>query len=207
MTAVLVVLILLALLVGVLLGLWLARSRRDGTPEPPEPPETEPPHSIPSRLDPGALTSALVPRLAGRPADGSPASGAPPSSIVWVDGSDEVVVHLDSLESRIVDGTLVVSLELESVETGRAPLIVVLALGSADDPAGLVATTNELPRGNTALAARWGNAVQTAVWSSLIALAHDHADERDHAPRGLSIDGNTLRLHAGEPLVLTSGTS
>jgi hypothetical protein len=198
-------LVALALVLGIVLGAWLAylRGRRRGG-QPPEQPTEEPLHegrAIPSSLDAAKLQELLAHRLAGTPADGSaPAEGAPPARVVWVDGGDEVLVHLDSVQTRLVDGVLLVSIDLESAETGRAPLVVPLALGGAGDPAGLVATTDELPRGDAALVARWGEPVQAAVWSSLLAVATEHAAERGGAARAIAVDGKTLRLHAAEPL-------
>jgi hypothetical protein len=121
--------------------------------------------------------------------------------VVWVDGGDEVLVHLDAAQVRILDRALLVSVDLETDQTGRTPLTVVLALGNATDPSGLVATTDEFPRGHGLLAARWGSALQAAVWSSLLGLAHDHATERGKAPRGLSAAPGLLTLHADDPLV------
>ncbi len=79
-----------------------------------------------------------------------------------------------------------------------------LALGDASDPVGLVATTDELPRGNGLLAARWGRALQAAVWASLLGLSQDHATERNQAPAGISAAPGRLSLRAGAPLQVTS---
>jgi hypothetical protein len=186
-------------------GLWPWPRRAPTEPQPTPEPDNGPHRAIPSRLDPPQLDRLLAPRLAGTPTDGSAAPAGPaPSRAVWVDRGDEVVVHLDSVVTRIADGILLVSIDLESAETGRAPLVVALGLGVRDDPAGLVCTTDELPRGNAALAARWGEAVQAAVWSGLLTLVRDHANERDGAPQGMAIDGGALHLREGEPMTLGS---
>jgi hypothetical protein len=91
------------------------------------------------------------------------------------------------------------SVDLETDQTGRTPLVVAFALGSRDD-AGLVAATDELPRGNGLLAARWGPALRAAAWASLLMLAQDHANERGAAPLGLALTGGQLHLHAGPDL-------
>jgi hypothetical protein len=191
----LLLIFLLGLIIGLLLAFWFRRH------EPPPPPP--PPYTIPDNFGEGALVSALVPRLAGTPSDGSrPASSAPPDDgVVWVDAGDEVLVHLSAAQVRILDGTLLVSIDLETDQTGRTPLTVALALGSATDPAGLVAVTDEFPRGNGQLAARWGPSIQAAVWSSLLGLSKDHAAERSKAPRGISAAPGLLSLHADAPLV------
>jgi hypothetical protein len=110
-------------------------------------------------------------------------------------------VHLASAQVRILDRTLLISVDLETDQTGRTPLTVVMALGDANDPSGLVATTDEFPRGHGPLAARWGAAVQAAVWASLLGLSLDHATERGKAARGISAAPGRLTLHADTPLV------
>jgi hypothetical protein len=174
-------------------------------PTPPTPPSPTPtPGSapkIPDVLDGVALGGVLIPRLTGTPADGAKAraTGATPRMVVWVDGGDEVLAHLDSVRTQIASQVILVSIDLETDQTGRATLVVPFAIGR-DDTAGLVAVTDEFPRGNGLLAARWGAAVQAAAWSALLALASDHASERGLAPRGLAITDGRLRLVAGQAL-------
>jgi len=81
-------------------------------------------------------------------------SSTVPGKVIWMDGGDEVVVHLDSTQVHLLDRALLVSVDMETDQTGRTPRVVALALGNAGDPAGRVATTGELPRGNGLLAAR-----------------------------------------------------
>jgi hypothetical protein len=157
--------------------------------------------AVPDSIAGASLADLLRPRLTAATAPAAGATGAPaatasPSSVVWVDGGDEVLVHLDSLTTQVVGSTALVSLDLETDQTGRTPLVVAFAM-SADGTAGLVAATDQLPRGNGVLAARWGAAVREAAWSALLALANDHASERSLAPRGLAIANGQLQLEAG----------
>jgi hypothetical protein len=167
------------------------------------PPPACPPPKIPDQLNEPALTSNLTVRLAGTPADGSPTPAQAPQKVIWVDQGDEVLVHLDSMRARILDGTVLVSVDLETDQTGRTPLVVAFAVGRANDPAGLVAVTDEFPRGNGVLASRWGRALQAAAWASLLAIAADHASERASAPRGIAASGGVLSLEAGPALKVT----
>src|SRR5579864_4903469 len=190
------------LLIGILIGLLLAWLffRRPSAPPPPPPPPGPPP-KIPDQFDPPALSSTLQARLLGTPADGSAAPARPAANqVIWVDSGDEVLVHLDSIQAKILDKLVLISIDLESDQTGRTPLIVSFALGGAADPAGLVAATDEYPRGDGRLAARWGEAVQAALWSTLLRLAQDHADERGKSPVGISTSSGALTLHAGDPV-------
>jgi len=128
-------------------------------------------------------------------------AAAPPvgARVVWVDGGDEVVVHLDSVKAQIASGSLLVAVDLEADQTGRQTLVVALALGGADDPAGLVAVTDDLPRGNGLLAARWGGPLQAAVWGALVDLAQQHATLRGTFARGFALSKGALEILAGPP--------
>jgi hypothetical protein len=190
--------LVIVLLVGILIG-WLIARRRATAPPPPPPLPACPPPKIPDQFDQATLSSTVGVRLAGTPANGA-APVAPGNQVVWVDSGDEVLVHLDSVQTRILDGMVLISVDLESDQSGRTPLIVSFALGTATDPAGLVAVTDEYPRGDGSLAARWGEAVQAALWSTLLGIAQDHATERGKAPVGISAASGVLTLHAGEPI-------
>jgi hypothetical protein len=167
------------------------------------------PPDVPATLDPRPLATALTPILAGRAADGStptPADATPaaaPKTVIWVDGGDEIVAHLDSLSAKILDGAVVMSLDLEDDTTGRGPVVVRFAVSSATDDAGLIAATDEVAGGHPAFAARWGPAVQNAAWAALLGLAQEHATARGQAPQGISAVAGAVRLHLEAPVDLT----
>jgi hypothetical protein len=167
--------------------------------------EHEPP-KIPPRLDETALKHELTVRLAGSPADGSTPAAQLPQKVIWVDQGDEVLVHLDSTRTRILNGTVLVSVDLETDQTGRTPLIVSFALGSGSDNGGLIAATDELPRGNGLLAARWGKTLQAAVWASILGIAQDFGAQQNGAPRAVTIANGLLNLQAGPRLQASAAT-
>lgn len=157
---------------------------------------------VPDKIDGTALAALLRPRLVGVPTSAAPSATQPPESLVWVDGPDELLVHLDSIATEIVGSSVLVSIDVETDQTGRTPLVVVFAIQTSD-AAGLVAATDQLPRGNGVLVSRWGAIVRDATWSALLALATDHATERGVAARGLTIASNQLTLTAGPPLAVS----
>jgi hypothetical protein len=165
-----------------------------------------PPLKVPNQLDEKILAAQLTVRLAGTSADGTAASAQLPDTILWIDNGDEVLVHLDSLRTAILDGMILVSIDLETDQTGRATMVVPFAVGKPGDPAGLVAVTEEFPRGNGVLASRWGSVIQAAAWSSLLSLANDHASERFASPLGIAAQKGSLSLQAGAPLRITGVT-
>jgi hypothetical protein len=196
---------LAALILALLLfWLWSWRGRRH--PEPVPGPCPEPGHHVPSSFDPGELAGEIAARIAGGAADGSalPAAAAPPARVVWVDGGDEVLVHLDSTQVRIAGDALLVSVDLEADQTGRSPVVVALALGGRGGDAGLFAVTDEVPRGHPVLVNRWGRAMQDAVWASLLGLVGDHALERGRWPDGFFPEAGRLHLNAGPAVTVAA---
>jgi hypothetical protein len=211
---ILLFLLLLALLFGIWIGFLLARAYRKshpGPPPPPPPPGTV--YKIPDEFAEADLSTALNVRLLGTAANGVPTAAgsttgtpAAPTKTVWVDHGNEVLVHLDSTTVRILDRMVLVSIDLETDQTGRTPLICSFAVSGAGELGGLVATTDELPRGSGLLASCWGKQLQTAVWSSLMGLANDHASERGLTPRALSAIPGKLSLSAGAALTNLSSS-
>ncbi|HEY6489868.1 MAG: hypothetical protein WCC26_04130 [Terracidiphilus sp.] len=194
----------LLILIGILIGLWLRRRKGDGgggsggggTPG-----QICFPPTVNDQYSSSQLASAIADRLSGTPADGSSAPvTAPTGPVIWVDKGDEVLVHLESTQVRIQDACVLVSVDLESDQTGRQAMVVAFSLSTGADDAGLVAATDALPRGNGLLAARWGQVLQSAIWASLLNMSQQHAFERQKAPLGLSVTSGLLNFHAGAPL-------
>jgi hypothetical protein len=153
--------------------------------------------SSPGTVAGAPLLRALRDGLQGTPVDGGPTlpDKAP---VVWVDAGDELLVHRDSLKVRFAPGIIVVSVDVETVQTGRQRLVVPLALGARGEPSspsGLVAVTSREPYTHPLLAARWGRILQDAVWSALVAMATRHAGGRGLALRGISIDHRARAVH------------
>ncbi len=207
------VLLLIVLVLGICIGLLIAwfwrRRHRPPPPPPPPPPCPCPPYKIPDQLGEADLTTQISIRLVGTTANGvplaTPAGTPPPNKVIWVDHGNEVLVHLDSTAVRILDRMVLVSVDLETDQTGRTPLVCSFAVSGAGELGGLVATTDDLPRGLGTLASAWGQQLQTAVWSTLMGLVNDHAAERNLTPRELSASAGTLNLHAGAALTTASG--
>lgn len=153
------------------------------------------------------LVTELASRLPGTSADGSQLVNVSPTTIIWVERGDEVVVHLDSVQVRLLPGSLLVSIDMETDQTGRATLVAAFALGGAGDPAGLVAVTDDLPKGLGTLTARWGKILQSAIWASLLGFAVDAAAQQGGAPIGLAVSQGSLAVIAGTPLSAQAGPS
>ena len=125
--------------------------------------------------------------LAGRlDSDGEPGEEAP-ATVVWTSGGHDVLVHLDTVAVTTRDGSLEVSVDLESDQAGRAALGATFALAGPDEPPDLVSLAEELPSGDDALVLRWGAALQDAIWGAIAALAADGGGVRAGAD-GLEVE-------------------
>lgn len=134
----------------------------------------------------GALRDALTgPRNAGAPV------------VIWSDRGSQVVLHVGKLQLRVLDSAVVVAVDTESVEFGVAPLIVRFVFGGQDDPASLVAATDESALGHPAVAARWGTLFREVIWAALVRLSVSHATSHGLAPASLEITPDRLRFAAG----------
>lgn len=166
-----------------------------GTSVPPKPP-VDPENR--DQFNETTLAVAISRRLAGTSAaNGTTAPAATQKAVIWVDRGDEVLIHLNSVRVKIADQLLLFSVDLETDQTGRTPLVTAFALGDDKDPAGLVAVTDDLPRGNGALASRWGKILQEALWASVLAILTDHAQVARGVAMGISAKAGSLQLHLG----------
>jgi hypothetical protein len=159
----------------------------------------QPPDScfqIPDTLTESDLTARLRSALTSR------AAGSTAEAIVWQDRGDEVVVHLSTLQIRLAPPAAFAAVDLESDQTGRHSLVVRFVFGDPQDPAGLFATTDEVVRGNSLLAARWGPIFRDLIWSTLTSLSSNHAAERGLAPLRFSVGSAGLQLAASQSIPL-----
>ena len=94
----------------------------------------------------------------------------PPARIVWDDEGQRVLLHLDSLRTRIVDGWLLCQLDLETDPTKRRTLQFVYFLGVPSEADGLQAasTINASTVEASQLADRWGAQVQRVLWDAVL---------------------------------------
>jgi hypothetical protein len=143
----------------------------------PGPPATPGELAPPASLDAEALHE-LVPLAVG---------AAEEPRVVWQAAGSEVLVHLDATRVVTHEGLVLINLVLETEQTGRADVIVPFAVGSPEQPAGMVVMAERKPRGPAILVDRWGEAIVAAAWQALldIADAAARASGRDVAGRPL----------------------
>jgi hypothetical protein len=160
------------------------------------------------RLSEAELAAELRRRLVGIPFDapsGAAGESAPPAQVIWVESGYELLVHLDSLAVRVRPGLLLASLDVEADRMGRTTVVTPFAL-SEPGKGGLVAITEERPRGDPAVLAHWGTTLQEAIWAALLGIAADAADQQGHLPTELAAGEGALYLRS-EPFAVHTGAA
>lgn len=88
--------------------------------------------------------------------------------VIWEQAGSELLVHLKRTRVAVLDGLVLVGLTVESVETQQIEVTVPFAVGRLDRLAGMVVTTEPVPRGPEVIIDRWGEAIIAAAWQILL---------------------------------------
>lgn len=144
------------------------------------------------------MAAAIARRLAPPASLPSKGFGFPPD-VVWTDAGDDILLHLSSLRVVLRSGLIVVSIDLECDQTGRESLVMPFSVAASRDQAGLLAVTEEWPRGNGLLVGRWGKLIQDAVWSALLAIVQEYAGRLNKLAFGMAAEHGVLSLHVADP--------
>jgi hypothetical protein len=129
-------------------------------------------------------------------------AGAP--EIIWEDRGSQILLHVGKLQVRVVDGVLVVAVEVETAESGPTTLIVRYVFGNATAAAGLVASSDAMVHGDPLIAARWGSLFRDVIWAAIVRMSEGHAKERGRQPQAMAIRRGHLEFAARAPTSLTA---
>ncbi len=90
--------------------------------------------------------------------------------VVWQGLAGSVLLHLETLRTRLLDGWLLVNLDLESDQTGQQTLQFVFCMGAANngDDENATATINVANSNAAVLADGWGDAVRRVLWDAVL---------------------------------------
>lgn len=110
------------------------------------------------------------------------------SQVIWTEGSDELLIHLDALKCGFADGWFVCDLELEAGGlNGRHRVQCVYFLGRTEQADGTRAAATLRPVGGaaTAIADRWGRSLLRVIWDAVLDVIEGavvHAGQQARAP-------------------------
>jgi hypothetical protein len=140
----------------------------------------------------------LSPRMRSRLAGGGAGT-----SVVWQRRGQRVLLHLDSLAVKALDGWLLCNLDLESDATQRQHLQFVFFVGTDGEGDGLRAagTVNAPTLAAAQLADLWGADVQRLLWDAVLdgleaalALARQQQPSNPVTLEGFTCGPNELRV-------------
>jgi len=137
------------------------------------------------------ITKAFQDAVCGPAHLGSP-------EVIWSDGGAQILLYAAKLRAIVQGNVLIVAVDTESAEFGVAPLIARFVFGSEQEPAFLVAATDETALGHPQVAARWGDLFRDVIWAAFARLAQVSAAGK--TPAGLRLSPAGLELTAAEPV-------
>lgn len=151
------------------------------------------PDVIAENLRAGAITEKVTVQPAGLDELVRAAMGvAAQQRVVWRDGDSEVLVHIDKTRTKTLDGLVLVGITLECDETGVQEITVPFAIGSGSVTAGMLAVTEEEPRGHPLLVQRWGEAIVATAWKALLDVGQTLAAEAGTDEDGVALVAGAL---------------
>ena len=110
-----------------------------------------------------------------------------PSSVLWQEGPDALMIDVAGIEVRVDTGVVTVAIPVtcDQVPRGRAVAEVDFVVGTPERPTGLLVAATE-PRGPRVIIRRWGEALTALAWQSVLGsiggVAAAAGIDRDGAP-------------------------
>ena len=142
------------------------------------------------------LVTAAVRQAAGLPA------GSTAESVVWSLAGNELLVVLSRVTVRLIDdGVALVRIPVHCDQVDEALVTVPIAVGDDARPAGMLAATEDRPRGPAAVVDVWGEALTAFAWQVLLTVSTGVAAGAGTdvagaplVPAGLTASANGLRI-------------
>lgn len=108
-------------------------------------------------------------------------------AILLREGDNELLVEAGKIDLRFADGLVIVAIPVRCDQTKRTIVSVPFAVGSGKRRAGLIAATEQQPRGPAAVIQLWGEALTALAWQALLSASAALAAES-----GRDVDGTPL---------------
>jgi hypothetical protein len=137
----------------------------------------------------GALVTVAA-RQSVLDAIGAPIPSDPnalPSSVLWQEGPDALMIDVGRIDVRVDAGLVTVAIPVacDQLPRGRAVVEVDFVVGTPERPAGLLAAATE-PRGPRVIIRRWAEPLTALAWQSVLGaiggVAAAAGIDRDGAP-------------------------
>ena len=152
--------------------------------------DVAPPVPIPADAASSLLVTALRQSVATAVTGRVPPPDAElPTTVLWEEGPDALLVLVGSTKAQIGDGEVTVSLPVRCDQRTRGSGVVTvhLVVGTPERPAGMFAATSTIPQGPPVVVRRWADALTALAWTALLEVARGVARHS-----GRDIDGTGL---------------
>lgn len=93
------------------------------------------------------------------------------ATVLWVDGRNQLLVHLDQAKVALGDGYIDTYLVVECDQTQRTSVVATFVTSTGKRPAGFIVATEDRPRGPTVVVDAWGEALVALAWRAVIEVA------------------------------------
>jgi hypothetical protein len=127
--------------------------------------------------------------------------GAGTDTVVWTHGGSELLVIIAKVRVRVDEGVVLVTIPVSCDQVPQADIDVGFAVGDDKRPAGLLAATEDRPRGPRAVVDVWGEALTAFAWQILLSVTSgvagatgEDADQAPLVPAALTASPNGLRV-------------
>lgn len=141
------------------------------------------------------LASVAVVTAAGLP------TGTDAGQVVWSQGGNELLVILAKVAVHVDHGIALVDIPVSCDQEADGHITVAFAVGDDHRPAGMLAVTEDRPRGPRVVVDVWGESLTAFAWQVLLtvstAVAGSAGEDVDGAPLipvGLAATGEGLRI-------------
>lgn len=133
----------------------------------------------------GRTVEVLV-RAAATGAAGLPIGDDGAAGVLWVDGPSSLWIDVARTTSKVTSGVIAITVPVRCDQTGNTLVHMTFAVGTVDRPLGLVAATENRPRGPREVVDIWGDALIAFGWQVVLDIAAGTAahagDDLDGAP-------------------------
>lgn len=114
-------------------------------------------------------------------------SSESPGSVLWREGDRELLILPARVTARFGRGVIAVSIPVQCDQSGSGFVHVSFVVGDPSSPAGLVAATEERPRGPAVVVDAWGENLVAFAWHIVLEVVSGIAGEA-----GRDVDGSRL---------------
>jgi hypothetical protein len=108
-------------------------------------------------------------------------------TVVWVSGADELQVATDKVTLACSPGLVMVTIPVDCDQLSgrvRRAVDVPLAVGTAEQPRGLMMATVTTPRGPDVVVELWADSLRAFAWESVLTLAREITKAAGHDREG-----------------------